>query len=49
MAQSAAVSICTFIAAASALNRYIQMQVFMIDSSVSKLHVVCTEVYYNKE
>jgi len=49
MAQSASVFICRFIAAAFALSRYIQMQMFMIDSSVSKFHTVCTKVYYNME
>lgn len=44
IAQSASVFICRFIAAAFALNRYIQMQIFMIDSSVSKFHTVCTKV-----
>jgi len=39
--------ICRFIAAASALNRYIQMQMFTIVSSVSELHAVGTEVYYS--
>jgi hypothetical protein len=49
MAQNASVFICIFIAAAFALNRYIQMQMFMIDSSVSKFHTVCTKIYCNME
>lgn len=49
MAQSAFVFICRFIAAAFALNTYIQMQIFMIDLSASKFHAVCTKVYYNME
>jgi hypothetical protein len=47
MAQGACVFVRRFTAAASALNRYIQMQMFIIDSSISKFHTVCAKVYYN--